>query len=658
MNGKPRFLTKSRFKLAAECPTKLYYAGKEKIYKNTKSDDSFLAMLAEGGYQVGELAKLYWPEGIEITSSNHNEAEALTFELLKREQVVLFEPAIRFGDLFARVDILVKDGNQYQLIEVKAKSFDSAKPQILGARGELKGEIRPYIEDVAFQAFIFKSSFPDALLKTFLMMPDKAKRVTVSGLNQLFKIERVGQHAKIITNPKAKEAEIDKDILTLVPIDEYIEKINQDGVKVLGHKRPLQEVANEWSAAYKMDKKIKPQPGSQCSNCEFRAIPGDGLKDGFKECWEEAYQFKEDDFIKGTILDIYNFKSKDRLFGEGRIRMSSVLPHDIQEKDDGERLSLSERQWMQIRGIPPLEDRGGYWIAENLLLREMNSWVYPYHFIDFETSTVAIPFHSGMRPYEPVAFQFSHHVMQSDGRIEHAGQFLLTDPVKFPNFQFAQALKDQLEHDQGTVFMWSHHERTILNKIIEQLQEVDHPSANAEALVNFLKSLTINGSHREIYDLCKLSEHAFFHVSTKGSSSIKKVLPAVLMSSNYLREKYSQPIYGKLNVMPSMNYIDTAWWIDTGHGTPKDPYQLLKDSAKDLIGENPNSKEADDELEIAEGGAAATAYSRLQFEEMTSSLRKNAETALLRYCELDTLAMAMVVEAWKNFIVFKKPHEI
>jgi len=33
---------------------------------------------------------------------------------------------------------------------------------------------------------------------------------------------------------------------------------------------------------------------------------------------------------------------------------------------------------------------------------------YPYHFIDFETSTVAIPFHKGMRPYEPVAFQFSH----------------------------------------------------------------------------------------------------------------------------------------------------------------------------------------------------------------------------------------------------------
>ena len=29
----PRYLTKSRFKLAAECPTKLFYTGKEDVYR-------------------------------------------------------------------------------------------------------------------------------------------------------------------------------------------------------------------------------------------------------------------------------------------------------------------------------------------------------------------------------------------------------------------------------------------------------------------------------------------------------------------------------------------------------------------------------------------------------------------------------------------------
>ena len=61
----------------------------------------------------------------------------------------------------------------------------------------------------------------------------------------------------------------------------------------------------------------------------------------------------------------------------------------------------------------------GIWLADGVMRQEMSTWQYPYHFIDFETSTVAIPFHAGMRPYEAVAFQFSHHVMQSDGSVAH-----------------------------------------------------------------------------------------------------------------------------------------------------------------------------------------------------------------------------------------------
>jgi hypothetical protein len=42
--NRPRYLTKSRFKLAAECPTKLLYAGKEDVYRNTKQGGNFMAM--------------------------------------------------------------------------------------------------------------------------------------------------------------------------------------------------------------------------------------------------------------------------------------------------------------------------------------------------------------------------------------------------------------------------------------------------------------------------------------------------------------------------------------------------------------------------------------------------------------------------------------
>jgi hypothetical protein len=92
-----RYLTKSRFKLAVECPTKLFYTGKPE-YANTNNDDEFLAMLADGGFQVGELAKYLYPNGIEVKAKGVDEAIAETAELLKQENITLFEPAIVLRD--------------------------------------------------------------------------------------------------------------------------------------------------------------------------------------------------------------------------------------------------------------------------------------------------------------------------------------------------------------------------------------------------------------------------------------------------------------------------------------------------------------------------------------------------------------------------------
>ncbi len=52
--------------------------------------------------------------------------------------------------------------------------------------------------------------------------------------------------------------------------------------------------------------------------------------------------------------------------------------------------------------------------------------------------------------------------------------------------------------------------------------------------------------------------------------------------------------------------------------------------------------------EINNGGAALTAYALMQFTQMTDGERTKIKDALLRYCELDTLAMVMIYEAWKS----------
>ena len=53
---------------------------------------------------------------------------------------------------------------------------------------------------------------------------------------------------------------------------------------------------------------------------------------------------------------------------------------------------------------------------------------------------------------------------------------------------------------------------------------------------------------------------------------------------------------------------------------------------------------------IADGGAAMTAYAHLPQVELEPDERDALSQALLRYCELDTRAMVMVIEAWREAI--------
>src|SRR6185369_11132947 len=107
----------------------------------------------------------------------------------------------------------------------------------------------------------------------------------------------------------------------------------------------------------------------------------------------------------------------------------------------------TDRKWLQItkavdRDTTPWIDRDG-------LRAEREKWSFPLHFIDFETAMPVIPFKQGRRPYEGVAFQFSHHTVDAEGIVEHRGQFLQTAPGVFPNYDFVRELKRQLETDEG-----------------------------------------------------------------------------------------------------------------------------------------------------------------------------------------------------------------
>jgi len=127
---KKRYLTKSRFKFALECPTKLHYAVEANGYFDKNKNNDFLQALADGGNQVGELAKFKYhddPIGQNIT------IEPLEYELALEQtkgklsqpgRIIVAEAALLHAPFFVRADILIQDKNAktIDLIEVKSKS--------------------------------------------------------------------------------------------------------------------------------------------------------------------------------------------------------------------------------------------------------------------------------------------------------------------------------------------------------------------------------------------------------------------------------------------------------------------------------------------------------------------------------------------------------
>lgn len=656
--SKPRYLTKSRFKLGLDCPTKLFYTNK-KEYANQSMNDLFLEALAEGGYQVGELAKCYYPEGINIGSLDYEEAERQTLDLLKNEKVVIFEPAIRFNNLFIRIDILVKNGNHFELIEVKAKSYSPEEENIFkNKNGTISSEWLPYLYDVAFQRYVLSQAIQNTRIDAYLMLVDKSIPCPSDGLNQKFRIERDASNRKgVKVSSSIVKEDLSTKILTLVPVDEEIKLIMEGRETKEPRQRSFVDEVHYLASHYETDTKIISNIGAHCRSCEFKCGPEDkssGLLDGFKECWSKALSWKESDFDEPNVLEVWNSRKKDQWIEEGKIKLIDLVESDVLAKPDKEPgLSPSQRQWLQIEKVQkndltPEFDKYG-------IKSEMNSWVYPLHFIDFETSMVAIPFNKGRRPYEGIAFQFSHHIVYEDGRVEHAGQFLSTQSGVFPNYDFIRALKKELEQDEGTIFRYSPHENTFLNLIYRQLREDTTNIVDKDELMAFIKTITYSsGSSAEkwvgsrcMVDLWELVKRYYYDPSTHGSNSIKYVLPAILNSSQFLKDKYSKPIYGSEHGIKSLNFKDWTW-IEFSEGQVIDPYKKLPKMFQDVTDHNLEILTSEDELR--NGGAALTAYARMQFSEMSEYEKDELSKALLKYCELDTLAMVMIYEAWREWI--------
>lgn len=650
-----KVLSKSRFKLGLSCPNKLFFSGNNS-YKSNEDDNSFLESLAEGGFQVEALSRQLYPGGhfIDAPYGSYQKAFNQTRNLLKQDDVIIYEAAFLYDGLFVMTDILIKKGNQIKLIEVKAKSFDSTKKDtFIGVRTNIRSSWRPYLFDIAFQTYVASQCFPNFNFKSFFLMADQSKVATIDGLNQMFRLPNDGDVRQDIEVRLSEEEAQSTSVLSEVEVSFIVADIINDKFSYsqnLVFSKAIQLFKNSYQNHIYSN---WPTNYSSCKSCEFKIdeyTKNKGFKSGFEYCFSKQHQWSKNDFDRPNIFDIWNFRGQ-KLLEQNRLFLDELTESDFNIFDDPDAMSSRERRWIQVQKT--LDPQSKPYVELDGLKNEMESWVFPFHFIDFETSAVALPFNKGRSPYEQVAFQFSHHICYADGTIEHASEYINTIAGEFPNFKFIEALKNSLNNDSGTIFRFASHENSILNAIKDQLECSNHP--NKTKLIEFVKTITTPRNDesdpwlatRPMVDLREVVLDYYYNPLTKGSNSIKALLPAILNSCEFLKNKYSNPI-SKIN-LTSLNFDSNFRWFKTSDHQVVNPYKLLPPIFDGL---DP-SKTVDfisGLKSISDGGAALTAYSKLQFVDMLTDERETIKRSLLKYCELDTLAMVMLYEHLKTFI--------
>ena len=664
---KARYLTKSRFKLGLECPTKLFYT-KNSEYNDNQFSDPFMQALAKGGYQVGEMAKYKYcedPKGCTITVDTLNEKEALKItqeQLLSHPNVVIAEGAFKYQNLFIRADVAVRDGHTIKLIEVKSKSISNGDT-FFDKKGKPVAKWQPYLYDIAFQTYVMRKALPQFEIKPYLLLINKDAVASRDGLNQLFKVDKDEKgRIQISVSEGLTSAQIGNfDLLREVPMEEVVNQLNTIPVpnsNVPVEKSSLNDFIH-WSAdLYESQTRFWCKPSMACKQCSFKKGDSD-KKCGFTECWTnhewnglgriDAKQLQQP-----KITDLWMGLGGSTFSGkviEQNVPLLSMLEPELlrpnNKSEDPERLGMTpfERRCFQIDASRQKTSDYIFW-KEGFDIMLHKKWKYPLNMIDFETSTVALPYFKGMAPYETVAFQFSHHIMHADGKVEHHNDFISWEQGEYPNLTFVRALKNSLESNDGTIFRYATHENSVLNKIKNDIAFLK-PN-DMEYLLDFIDDITEekidNKSKREGYrnmiDMADLVRKVYYSPHAGGSNSIKRILPAIIHDCPSVAERYSMPeLYGKGKEYSSRNFESHVW---IQYEKNRDPYKTLMPLTKF---DGVSDVELFDDLgEVADGSAAMTAYNKLQWSFIGDAERLALRNALLQYCELDTLAMVMLMQ--------------
>ena len=222
--------------------------------------------------------------------------------------------------------------------------------------------------------------------------------------------------------------------------------------------------------------------GMQCNNpfeCDFKG-----------GCWQSV--------PRPSVFDLHQLKGerKFELFHQGMVQYQ-----DLQH------LPLSAAQALQVNTALS----GEIYIEPGRLGEFIRSANYPLQFLDFETLQSAVPKLPRQRPYQQIPFQYSLHILQHDGQLQH--REYLADEHADPRPAVARQLLQDIQASGSIVAYSQSTEIAAINTLA---------NACPEQAVG-LRRLT----PRFIDLLTPFRGLMYYHPDFNGSFSIKSILPAM-----------------------------------------------------------------------------------------------------------------------------------
>ena len=193
---------------------------------------------------------------------------------------------------------------------------------------------------------------------------------------------------------------------------------------------------------------------------------------------------------------------KERLLAENKITIDK-LPADF---------SLNENQLKYVESFEtkkPIIDRNG-------IKEELDKLEYPLYFLDFETDNPAVPRFDGMHPYEKFPFQYSCHILNESGSLEHIE--FLHESESDPRRPLVESLTKTIGESGSVIVYHAGFERGVLSKLAQWYPEY------AELLLSVIDRL---------WDQLDIFRKYYTDYRFKGSNSLKNVLPVIVPSMSY-----------------------------------------------------------------------------------------------------------------------------